>query len=43
LTDESIVRVVVFAAPVAVVMSSLGGADAMWIKRSEAELIDKMR
>jgi len=36
-------RVVVFAALAAVVMSSLGGADTMRIKRSEAELIDKMR
>jgi len=27
----------------AVAMSSLGGADTMRIKRSEAELIDKMR
>jgi len=24
-------------------MSSVGGADAMWVKRSDAELIDKMR
>jgi len=42
LTDESTKRVVVFAALAAVVMSSLG-ADAMWVKRSDAELIDKMR
>jgi len=43
LTDESTKRVVVFAALMAVVMSSLGGADAMWVKRSDAEPIDKMR
>jgi hypothetical protein len=42
LTDESTKRVVVFAALAAVVMSSFG-ADAMWVKRSDAELIDKMR
>ena len=34
-------RLVVFAALVAVVMSSLGRADAMWVKLSDAELIDK--
>ena len=34
-------RVVVLAAVVAVVMSSLGGADAMWVRLSDAELIEQ--
>jgi len=43
LTDESTKRVVVIAAPVAVVILSLGGADSMWVKHSDAELTDEMR
>ena len=43
LTDESTKRVVVIAAPVAVVILSLGGADSVWVKLSDAELTDKMR